>query len=78
MKNITIAVTDNRTIVVKADTERFGKGAILYEGYTFMQCCEYVRRICRTNHFKLNSWSGCKTYTDADGRTMPIVLDVVL
>ena len=76
MKNITIAVTDNNIIVVRADTKRFGIGAILFEGYTFMQCCEYIRKMCRTNHFKLNSWSTCKTYTDPDGRTMPIVLNV--
>lgn len=76
MKNIRIVVTDNRTVVVKADTARFGKDAIMYEGYTFMQCCDYIRRVCKSNHFKLSSYSCVRTFTDADGRTMPVIMSV--
>lgn len=76
MENIQIVVTDNRTIVVKADSKRFGKGAIMYEGHTFMSCCDYVRRVCKKNHFQLKSYSCVKTFTDTDGRTMPWIMSV--
>lgn len=77
MKNIRIVATDNRTIVVKADTERYGKNAIMFEGNTFMQCCDYIRRVTKNNHFKLQSFSCVKTFTDTDGRTMPWIMDVI-
>lgn len=76
MKNISIVVTDNHTIVVKADTKRYGKNTIMFEGYTFMQCCDYIRRTCKTNNFRLKSYSCVKMYTDSDGRTMPWIIDV--
>ena len=37
MKNVTVNATETGTIVVRADTERFGKNEILFEGSTFMQ-----------------------------------------
>ena len=77
MKNIQIVVTDNRTIVVKADTQRYGKGAIMYEGSTFMQCCDYIRKATGKNNFHMKSFSGVRMYTDPNGRTMPWIMDVV-
>ena len=77
MKNIQIVVTDNRTIVVMADTKRYGNSAVMYEGSTFMQCCDYIRRTTKQNHFKMNSFAGVRMYTDPDGRTMPWIMDVV-
>ena len=76
MKNMRIIVTDNRTIVVKADTKRYGKDAIMFEGYTFMQCCDYIRRVCNTDNFKLNSYSCVQKYTDPSGKTMPWIMSV--
>ena len=55
MKHIRIVVTDSNTIVVKADTKRFGRDAIMYEGSTFMQCCDYIRRATGQEHFTLSS-----------------------
>jgi len=78
MKNIRIVVTDNRTIVVRADTKRYGRDAIMYEGHTFMGCCDYIRRMTRNNHFKLNSYSCVRTFTDTEGRTMPWIMSVEL
>lgn len=83
MKNIQIVVTDNNTIVVIADTKRFGKAAILYEDHTFMGCCDYIRRTTGNNHFKLKAYSftgelGMKTFTDTEGLTMPYIMDVVI
>ena len=78
MKNVRIIVTDNRTIVVKADTKRYGKDAIMYEGHTFMSCCDYIRRKTGKNHFELKSYCVAKMFTDTDGRTMPWIMSVVL
>ena len=77
MKDIQIVVTDNRTIVVVATSARFGKNAIMYEGHTFMQCCDYIRRATKKNHFQLKAWSCTNTFTDTEGRTMPLIMDVV-
>lgn len=76
MKNIRIMVTDNKTILVKADTERYGKDAIMFEGNTFMQCCDYIRKATKNNHFKLSSYACVKMFTDTEGRTMPSILSV--
>lgn len=77
MKNIRIVVTDNRTIVVKADTERHGKNAILFEGRKFMECCDYIRRTAGKNHFQLKAWSVVEQFTDTDGLTLPSIMSVV-
>lgn len=78
MDNVTIKVTDRGTIVVRADTKRFGKDAIMFEGNTFMQAFDYVRQTSGKNHFQLQGiplaygW-----FTDRDGRTMPAKLNVI-
>lgn len=77
MKNFQIVVTDNRTIVVLADSARYGKNAIMYEGHTFVSCCDYIRRVTRKNHFQLKSYDCIKTFTDTEGRTMPWMMNVV-
>lgn len=76
MDNIRIMVTDNRTIIVKADTKRYGKDAIMFEGHTFMSCCDYIRRTEHTDHFKLESFSCVPVFTDTEGRTMPWIMNV--
>ena len=76
MENIYISVTDNNSIIVKADTKRFGKNAIMYEDTTFMRCCDYIRRMTGKNNFKLNSLYGVPMLTDAEGRTLPRFIEV--
>ena len=78
MKNIRIVVLDDRTIVVKADTERFGKDAIMYQDTTFLRCCDYIRRITQTDHFCLQSLACIPSHTDPDGQTMPRILSVCM
>ena len=80
MKNIEIVVSDNNTICVFADTKRYGRHAIMYEGRTFMQCCDYIRRATKKNHFRLVPSFGpnMTMFTDTEGRTMPIIMDVKL
>ena len=76
MENIQIVVK-NDSIVVIADTKRFGKGAIMFEGHSFMECCDYIRRRTNNNHFKLKALTCFQTFTDSEGLTMPDHLDVV-
>ena len=57
-KNIVIKVVENNagaghSIIVRADSERYCKNAILYQNITFRSCCEYIARITRQNNFKL-------------------------
>lgn len=71
MQNVVVEVLDNNTIVVKADTERFGKNAIMFQGWTFMMCFDYIRRATRKNHFKIDGMPFVHgVYTDSEGRTM--------
>lgn len=71
MENIRIRVTENNTIVVVADTKRFGKDAIMYECRSFMHCCEYIRCATRKDHFSLSGMPMVGFFTDVDGKTMP-------
>ena len=71
MENIRVRVTDNDTIVVIADTKRFGEDAILFEERTFMRCFDYIRRATGKNHFKISGipyHSGF--FKDTEGRMM--------
>ena len=71
MENIRVRVTDNDTIVVVADTERFGKDAIMFEERTFMRCFDYIRRKTGKNHFKISGIPGfVGLFRDAEGRMM--------
>lgn len=72
MKNIRIEATKNKTIIVRADSDRFGKDAILYEDNKFIQCCDYIRRATGNNHFKLDGVPEIHgVFTDAEGKTLP-------
>lgn len=41
-KNFRIYATDNNTFIVKADSERFGKQAIVYESYNVKDCWKWI------------------------------------
>lgn len=71
MENIRVRVTDNDTIVVVADSKRFGKDAIMFEERTFMRCFDYIRRKTGKNHFKISGIPGfVGLFRDAEGRMM--------
>lgn len=70
MENIRVAVTSNNTIIVKADSKRFGKDAIMYEDHTFMNCFDYIRKATGKDHFQIKHLAFVKPFTDTDGRTM--------
>lgn len=45
MKNITIERTNNNTYVVYADTERFGKHEIMFEGISEEECKAFIKNV---------------------------------
>ena len=59
LRNIVIQAVDNGgtsySIVVRADSDRFGKNAIMYQDITFMACCKYIARATGRNDFKLKA-----------------------
>lgn len=70
MDNIRLVVKDDHSILVKADSRRFGKDAIMYEDISFMNCFDYIRRATGKNHFQIKHYSVVEPFTDSTGRTM--------
>lgn len=44
-KNIKIERTDNSTWVVRADSQRFGTGAIMFESFRYKEASAYARKL---------------------------------
>lgn len=42
-KNFRIYKTENNTFIVRADSERFGKQAIVFESYNTKECWQWIR-----------------------------------
>lgn len=76
MKNIRIEYVRENYIVVKADTERFGKNEVMFEGNTFNQCFEYCKRELGKDKLCLSSSILFEAYTDREGRTFPWYMEV--
>ena len=55
MKNIVIQALDTGSIVVRADSDRYGKNAIMYQDITFMACCKYISRVTGKTDFRLKA-----------------------
>lgn len=77
MKNIEIEVMRENYIVVRADTERFGKNEVMYEGNTFDQCFDYIKRETGRGDVLLQSRIAYGVYTDRTGRTFPPFMRVI-
>lgn len=74
MGNICIEVKDDDYIVVTADTERFGEGEVMFEGNTFRQCFDYIKRelgMDVTERVYFTSYLIYEPYTDRMGETFP-------
>jgi len=77
MKNFRIIASRDSYMYVRADSERFGKQEIVFEGNTFNQCFDFIKR--ETGKDKLNLES-CFIYapvTDREGRTFPCYMEVL-
>ena len=77
MDNIQIEVRSENYIVVLADTERFGKGEVMFEGNTFDQCFDYIKKETGKDEVSLRSYMIEALYTDRLGRTFPDWMMVV-
>lgn len=79
MENIIIEVLDDNYIVVIATTKRFGKNEIMFEGNTFDQCFEYIRRelgLMEKQGLRLRSMLIYEPYTDRNGKTLPCYIHI--
>lgn len=71
MENISIEVIRDNYIIVKADTKRFGKNEVMFEGNTFDQCFDYIKRELGIETINLTSELIFEPHTDRMGRTFP-------
>lgn len=71
MENIRIEVKADNYIVVTADTKRFGNNEVMFEGNTFDQCFDYIKRELSIDKVYLTAYLIYESYTDRVGRTFP-------
>ena len=69
MQNFHLTAHDG-SIVVRADSDRFGKNAVVFQDISFMNCFDYIRRATGKDHFQIRFLSTSAPYTDFDGRTL--------
>ena len=77
MENIRIQVLRENYIIVTADTDRFGKGDVMFEGNTFDQCFDYIKREIGLDSLPLASYLSEALYTDRMGRCFPCDMEVL-
>lgn len=77
MKNIRIEMKSKNYIVVIADTKRFGKNEVVFEGNTFNQCFDYVKRETGRESLRLEGAIADGCVTDREGRTFPAFMKVL-
>ena len=78
MKNIIIEAQRPDYIIVKADTFRFGKNEVMFEGNTFEQCFNYIKKETHKQKLQLTSSFMYEPVKDRTGRTFPWYMEVVL
>lgn len=77
MTNFRIEALRDDYMVVKADSERFGEQEIVFEGNTFNQCFDYIKRKTGKDKLNLTSCFIYKSVTDREGRTFPCYMEVL-
>lgn len=77
MENIRIQVLRENYIVVTADTDRFGNGEVMFEGNTFDQCFDYIKREAGFDRIPFAACLSDGVYTDRTGRCFPCDMDVL-
>lgn len=78
MKNIRIEVMRDNYITVTADTKRFGENEVMFEGNTFEQCFEYIKRELGVERLRLSTCLIYAPYTDRTGKTFPCYMEVAI
>ena len=77
MKNFRIIASRESYMYVRADSERFGKQEIVFEGNTFNQCFDFIKRETGKDKLNLKSYLIYEPVTDREGRTFPWNMEVV-
>ena len=55
LKNIMIEAVGNCNLIVRADSERFGKNTIMYQDTSLRACCDYIARKTGCHKFKVQA-----------------------
>ena len=77
MSNFRIVTKGDNYIIVIADSKRFGKNEVVFEGNTFEQCFDYVKRMLRRERLSLTACLVDGSYTDREGRCFPCRMEVI-
>ena len=76
MNNFKIEAERPDYMIVRADSKRFGKQEIVFEGNTFNQCFDYIKRETGKERLNLQSLFLYEPITDREGRTFPWIMEV--
>ena len=76
IRNIRIEAKRRDYMVVLADSDRFGNDEVIFEGNTFNQCFDYVKKILGVKKLHLTSSLLYATVKDREGRSFPWFLQV--
>ena len=77
MHNFNIEAWRSDYMIVKADSERFGNQEIVFEGNTFDQCFDYIKRETGKDKLYLRSYLLYEPITDRNGKCFPCVFQVL-
>lgn len=77
MTNFRIEALRDNYMIVKADSERFGKQEVMFEGNTFNQCFDFIKRETGKYRLNLRSYLIYEAVTDREGRTFPWNMEVL-
>ena len=75
--NFRIEALRDNYMIVKADSERFGKQEVMFEGNTFTQCFDYIKKITGKDKLQLRSYFIYAPVKDREGRCFPWLMDVL-
>ena len=76
LENINIIAIRSDYMIVKADSQRFGEQEVMFEGNTFDQCFDYVKREIGAKRLNLQSYLLYELITDRNGRSFPCEMHV--
>ena len=75
MNNIRIQMVNENYIVVIADSERFGRNEVMYEGNCFDECLDYCKRELNKDTLRITGRiAAC--VTDRKGRVFPAFMRI--
>lgn len=77
MTNFRIEALRDNYMIVKADSERFGKQEVMFEGNTFAQCFNYIKNETGKDTLQLKSYFIFAPVTDREGRCFPCLMEVM-